>query len=106
MAEQLGVTQSTYSRWEAGEVIPKLDSLKQAATVLDFPEQFLLNAEPFILTQHNNTNVTGYVATQHNHVPIEFVDKLLGQFETRFKHLESLCERLAGIVERHGGKAK
>lgn len=35
MAEKLGVTQSTYSRWEAGEVLPKLDVLKRMAEVLE-----------------------------------------------------------------------
>jgi len=38
MAEHLGVTQSTYSRWESGEVVPKLDMLQRTAEILEVSE--------------------------------------------------------------------
>lgn len=105
MAEQLGVTQSTYSRWEAGEVLPKLDMLKRVAEVLEVSEQQLLSPEAFFLTQHNNSG-SGYIV--NNHVPSEVVEKFLDQFEERFKQyderfksMEALCNRLTDIIEKH-----
>jgi transcriptional regulator with XRE-family HTH domain len=100
MAERLGVTQSTYSRWEAGESVPKLDALKLAAEVLEVPEQQLLTSEPLILTQHNAMN-GGYIVTQHNHVPAELVEKLVAQHAEHIKQFETLCNRLTDIIERH-----
>lgn len=101
MAEHLGVTQSTYSRWEAGEVIPKLDMLKRAAELLEVSEQQLLTSEPLILTQHNNTNGSGYIVSQHNQVPAELVEKLMAQHAAHIKQFETLCNRLTDIIERH-----
>lgn len=105
MAEKLGVTQSTYSRWEAGEVLPKLDVLKRMAEVLEISEQQLLSPEAFFLTQHNNTG-SGYIV--NNHVPGEVVQKFMDQMEERFKQyderfkgLETLCNRLTDIIEKH-----
>ena len=100
MAEQLGVTQSTYSRWEKGEVLPKLDVLEKAAAVLELPVQALYNPEPFILTQHNNTTAAGYIIAQHNHVPAEVVEKMLEQHREQLQQLEALCNRLTDIIEK------
>lgn len=105
MAEHLGVTQSTYSRWESGEVVPKLDMLQRTAEILEVSEQQLLTSEPLILTQHNNTNGSGYIVTQHNHVPAEVVEKLMAQHAEHIKQYETLCNRLTDIIERHLGKA-
>jgi transcriptional regulator with XRE-family HTH domain len=91
MADRLGVTQSTYSRWEAGEVMPKLDMLKRVAEVLEVPEQQLLSPEAFFLTQHNNSG-SGYIV--NNQVPSEVVEKFLSQFEERFKQYD---ERFKGM---------
>lgn len=99
MAERLGVTQSTYSRWEAGEVMPKLDMLKRVAEMLEVPEQQLLSPEAFFLTQHNNSGPSGYIV--NNHVPSDVVEKFMSQLEERFRHLEALCNRLTDIVEKH-----
>lgn len=100
MAEKLGVTQSTYSRWEKGEVLPKLDVLERAAEVLELPVQALFNAEPFFLTQHNNATAAGYIITQNNQVPVEVVEKLLEQHREHVKQLEALCNRLTDIIEQ------
>ena len=100
MAEKLGVTQSTYSRWEKGEVLPKLDVLERAAEVLELPLQALYNGEPFFLTQHNINGGAGYVVTQHNHVPLEVVEKLMEQHREHVKQLEALCNRLTDIIEQ------
>ena len=100
MAEQLGVTQSTYSRWEKGEVMPKLDMLEQAAAVLELPAQALYSPEPFFLTQHNNTTAAGYIIAQHNHVPAEVVEKMLEQHREQLQQLEALCNRLTDIIEK------
>ncbi len=100
MAEQLGVTQSTYSRWEKGEVLPKLDVLEKAAAVLELPVQALYSPEPFILTQHNNTTAAGYIIAQHNHVPQEVVEKLMDQHREQLRQMEALCNRLTDIIEK------
>lgn len=100
MADRLGVTQSTYSRWESGEVVPKLDMLKQAAEILEVQEQQLLTSESFVLSQHNNTNVAGYIQNFNNYVPSEMVDKLMNQHAEHIKQLEALCNRLTDIIER------
>lgn len=103
MAERLGVTQSTYSRWEKGEVLPKLDVLEKAAEVLELPVQSLFNGEPFILTQHNNSNGSGYIVNQSNHVPLEVVEKLMEQHREQLRQLEALCNRLTDIIEKRVG---
>lgn len=61
VAAKLGVTQSTYSRWEKGEVLPKVGALELAAEVLNIPFQSLFNAEPFILTQRTAVGDAGNV---------------------------------------------
>lgn len=100
MAEQLGIKQNTYSRYETGEVLPKLDMLKRAAEVLEVPEQQLLSSDALILTQNNNENSSfGYIV--NNHVPSEVLDKFLKQNDERFRQLETLCNRLADIIEKH-----
>jgi len=101
MAEHLGVTQSTYSRWEAGKVVPRLDMLQRAAELLEVSEQQLLTSEPLIQTQHNNTNGSGYIVTQHNQVPAELVEKLMAQHAEHIRQFETLCTRLTDIIERH-----
>lgn len=104
MAESLGVAQSTYGRWEKGEVIPKLEMLEKAAEILEVPVQALFSPEPFILTQHNNSNGSGYIVNQHNHVPAEVVEKMMEQHREHVKQLEALCNRLTDIIEKGLGK--
>ena len=86
--------------WEKGEVLPKLDVLEKAAAVLELPVQALYSPEPFILTQHNNTTAAGYIIAQHNHVPQEVVEKLMGQHREQLRQLEALCNRLTDIIEK------
>ncbi|HMN07016.1 MAG TPA: helix-turn-helix transcriptional regulator [Flavobacteriales bacterium] len=101
MAESLGVSQSTYGRWEKGEVLPKLDMLEKAAGILELPLQALFNTEPFVLTQQNNTSAAaGYIFHQHNHVPSEVVTKMLDQHREHMQQLEALCNRLTDIIEK------
>lgn len=102
MADQLGITQSSYCRWEKGEVLPKLDALEKAAMVLEVPVQALLNSEPFVLTQHNNSNGSGYIVNQSNHVPIEVLNKMQEQHQTHIQQMEALCNRLMDIIARQG----
>ena len=102
MADQLGVTQSTYCRWEKGEVLPKLDTLEKAATVLEIPVQALLNSEPFVLTQHNNTNGSGYIVNQSNQVPIEVLNKIQEQHQAQLQQMDALCNRLMDIIAQQG----
>lgn len=99
MADRLGVTQSTYSRWEAGEVMPKLDMLKRVAEVLEVPEQLLFSPDAFFLTQHNNSGPSGYII--NNHVPGDVVEKLMAQHAEHIRQYEALCNRLTDIIEKH-----
>jgi len=94
------VTQSTYSRWEAGESVPKLDALKLAAEVLEVPEQQLLTSEP-LNSDAAQRDERWIIVTQHNHVPAELVEKLVAQHAEHIKQFETLCNRLTDIIERH-----
>ena len=100
MADSLGVSQSTYGRWEKGEVLPKLDVLEKAAELLEVPVQSLFSSEPFVLTQHTINGGAGYVENQHNHVPAEVVTQMLDQHREHVQQLEALCKRLTDIIEK------
>lgn len=102
MAEQLGIKQNTYSRYETGEVVPKLEVLKRAAQVLGVPEPILLYGEPVVLTQNNHDHASGssgYVI--HQHITNDVVDKLLKQYEERVRNLEAQNQRLMEMLDRY-----
>ena len=45
LAEQLNVARQTISKWETGETIPDIDSLKKLAVLLDFSVDNALGVE-------------------------------------------------------------
>ncbi|MDD3341672.1 MAG: helix-turn-helix transcriptional regulator [Bacilli bacterium] len=46
LAEQLSVARQTISKWETGETVPDLESIKKLATILHFSVDEALGIEP------------------------------------------------------------
>jgi len=70
VAQELGISQSTYARIESGTIVPKIDRLQRIAEILDIDVSFLLSTSNvfnivFNATAHQNS---GYVNNQNNNV--------------------------------------
>ena len=79
VAQELGISQSSYARIESGEVIPKVDRLQRIAEILDVDISFLLNTtNVFNLVFNATANQSGYINNQNNNViDIEVVRKII-----------------------------
>lgn len=104
MAEHLKVGQNTYSRWENGEVEPKLTHLRTIAEVLEVPVEELLRTDPIVIQMSHNKTAQN-VVHQQNNVPTELFQDLLTRYDARVMELERLNQRLIDLLERAVPKA-
>ncbi len=108
MAQQLGVAQNSYSRYENPDTDVKPDLLKQIAEILEVtPEQIEGFDERVIFNnpvQNNENGATGYfAATVHNYSIDEEIKKLYeDQIELLKKQNELLEARIAELEEKGG----
>lgn len=112
MAERLGISQSAYSRLEKGDAKLDVERLQKIAEVLEVPVEDLIKNDPVVFQVQNNSGGTqqcGYV--QHNHLPEEFVQRLMDRFDARQEaHIkewqqanaryEQLTARLMALLEK------
>ena len=79
MAQELGISQSTYARIESGTVIPKVDRLQRIAEILEIDISFLLNTtNVFNLVFNATANQSGYINNQNNNnIDIEMIRKII-----------------------------
>ncbi|MBX2974156.1 MAG: helix-turn-helix transcriptional regulator [Flavobacteriales bacterium] len=109
MAERLGISQSTYSRLEKGDIKMDVERLQKIADVLEVPVEDLLRSEPVVFNVHDNTGgANGYVK---HYLPEEFVQQLMDRYDARHEayvkelqqantRYEQLTARLLGLLEK------
>ena len=69
VAQELGVSQSTYARIESGSVIPKIDRLQRIAEILEVDISILLNTtNVFNIVFNAAANQSGYINNQNNSI--------------------------------------
>jgi len=69
VAQELGISQSSYARIESGTIVPKIDRLQRIAEILDIDVSFLLStSNVFNLVFNATANQSGYITNQSNNV--------------------------------------
>jgi len=80
VAQELGISQSTYARIESGTIVPKIDRLQRIAEILEIDVSFLLstsNVFNIVFNATGNQN-GGYINNQNNNVlDIELLRKII-----------------------------
>lgn len=99
MAERLKIGQNTYSRYESGEIEPKVAHLKTIAEVLEVPVEELLRPDPIVVQMSHNETANN-VVHQMNNVPKELFEKLSERYDARVLELERTNQRLMEMLER------
>lgn len=80
MAGQLGITQSTYSRIEAGTITPGRERMRRIAGLLDVTVEELMGSDPLLLAVEDRA-VSGAVADR--------------------SVMQHLAQRLSLLIEEH-----
>lgn len=99
MAEELGITQSSYSRLEQGEDIP-FSRIEQIAKVLEIKVEDLINFDEKNVFNANSSS--GMINSGYNNIQndIEKVGKVYEEkimiLENENKYLKSVIDRLLG----------
>lgn len=99
MATRLGVSPNTYGRYEKGEFEPKVEQWEQIAGILNVPLEELLTTEPIVIIMHGS-QMANFGSQNHQHFPLELVNKLTEQFEARIAALENANQRYMDMIER------
>jgi len=77
VAQEIGLSQSSYARIESGATIPKIDRLQRIAEVLDVDLSTLLNTTN-IFHFNKNANQCGFINNQtNNNIDIEMLRKII-----------------------------
>jgi transcriptional regulator with XRE-family HTH domain len=103
MASNLNISQNSYSRIENENVKISTDRLKEIASLLEVPSEYLISDESPSLTFNNNNNKIdkfyGHVSNlSEGEKDIWLIS--IKQLENQIKHLQSENERLISLVER------
>jgi transcriptional regulator with XRE-family HTH domain len=79
MAQELGLSQASYSKIENGQIIPKVDRLQHIANILEVDLSTLLNTTNiFSFVFNSEANQSGYINNQtNNNIDIEIVRKII-----------------------------
>lgn len=103
MATNLQISQNTYSRIENENVKISTDRLKEIASILEVPSEYLISEDRPLLTFNTSNNTIekfyGQVETI-NEEKKETWQQIFKQMENQIKHLQNENERLLGIIER------
>lgn len=99
MAERLKIGQNTYSRYERGEIEPKVSHLRTIAEVLDVPIEEILRPDPIVVNISQTENANG-VVHQQNNVPTELFEKLVERYDARVMEMERTNQRLMDLLEK------
>lgn len=105
MADKLGISQSTYSRYETGESEVRNERLLQIADILDVSLLSLLPlSEKQLFKIENNQTINGNVTNNHNGNP-EIWQELIRTQNELIKQLQDQVRTLTQIIE-HNNKSK
>jgi len=83
MADRLGISQSTYSRLEKGDIKMDVERLRKIAEVLEVPVEDLLRNDSMVFHVQNNSGGTQQCGYVHHNLPEEFVERLMNRFDAR-----------------------
>jgi transcriptional regulator with XRE-family HTH domain len=103
MASNLNISQNTYSRIENENVKISTDRLKEIASLLEVPSEYLISDQSPSLTFNNNNNKIdkfyGHVSNlSEGEKDIWLIT--IKQLENQIKYLQSENERLLSLLER------
>lgn len=103
MAERLGISQSTYSRLEKGEIKLDVERLRKIAEILEVPVEDLLNNDSIVF--HVQTISGGANGCQRvdQHFPEEFMRRMLDRLDVHVQELHEMNKRLLALLERGKG---
>lgn len=99
MADRLGVSPNTYGRYEKGEFEPKVEQWEKMAEILNVPLEELLKTEPIVINM-NGSQMANFGSENHQHFPLELMNKLTDQFESRITALEGTNQRFIELIEK------
>lgn len=79
MANELNISQPTYAKIESGQLVPKVDRLKNIADILEVDLSTLINStQSFTITFNSTANQSGYINNQNNSIiDIELLRKAI-----------------------------
>ena len=99
MATQLGVSPNTYGRYEKGEFEPKVEQWEKLSEILNVPVEELLKTEPIVINM-NGSQMANFGSENHQHYPIELMNKFTEQFASRITALEGSNQRFFDLIEK------
>ena len=97
LAQELGLTQSAYSKIELGEVELSYSKLETVAKVLGMkPEEIISFNESMVFNvMHNQTGITnGYVYNAHSENEIALYEEQILQLKAENTYLKSVIDKL------------
>ncbi len=97
LAQELGLTQSAYSKIELGEVELSYSKLETVAKVLGMkPEEIIAFNEAMVFNvMHNQTGITnGYVYNAHSENEIALYEEQILQLKAENTYLKSVIDKL------------
>ncbi|WP_445710289.1 helix-turn-helix domain-containing protein [Flavobacterium sp.] len=93
MANALNISQSTYAKIESGQVVPKVDRLKEIATIFEIDLSTLLNtSNNFTLNFQKETYYSGYINHQNNEIK-EAYEKLIQSKDDQIALLREMLDK-------------
>ncbi len=97
VADELNISQSTYSQYEGNKIDITTEMLDKIAKVLDVSTTDLVNQQPVVIhIQHNRGNQAGYVNEFFSDSP----DRYKELYEEIIASKNAEIERLQKIVEK------
>lgn len=103
MANQLNISQNSYSRIESENVKVTAERLKAIAQLLEVPSEYLISDDRPLLTFNTSNNTIekfyGHVENLSEQQK-DFISQLTKMYENQIKYLQGENERLMGIIER------
>lgn len=102
VAKDLGIEQSTLSRWEQAQEKLTVEKLRKVATYYDVSLEWLLSPEPIVLNVHDSkveNGANGTYSNTVNVVPEEFLKELASRYDRHIEALQKLTERVLALVE-------
>jgi transcriptional regulator with XRE-family HTH domain len=102
MANNLDISQNSYSRIENETVKLTTDRLKKICEVLDVPMEYLVNLDAPIYNFHNENVTTQYSGhfENVNDNQNDILKKTIEMLEIQLTHLTRENERLTGLIEK------
>ena len=95
LAQELGLTQSAYSKIELGEVEISFSKLETVAKVLGMkPEEIIAFSESMVFNVMNNQTGNGYVYNAHSENEIALYEEQILQLKAENTYLKSVIDKL------------